>query len=576
MPQLDGATVEVIRSYLVSAAEEMRRTLIRTAFNPVIYEVLDFGISLYNRELDLIADAPGLAFFLGANDYAIRKGVGYVGEEHLEPGDILLMNYPYWNSAHAMDVTLFAPVFAKGEERPFAYTCIRAHWMDLGAKDPGYVLDSTDMHQEGLIFPGTKVYKRGTPDRDIIEIIRFNSRMPELVLGDLDAQVAATRTGERRLLQILDKFGRDALDEAIARILDHGERITCRALAELPSGSWSAEDQIDDDGISDEMIPIKATVTLDGARFKVDFTGSSDAVRGPVNVPFGLTETICKFVLKSLTTPHTPSNAGNFRPLDVVAPPGSLFHALYPAATFTLWSSHLALELVYKALASGMPERVAASSGGDVPGFMMVGLHPHTRRFFAVSNNDAIGWGATARHDGINATNHLSGALVRNTPIEVLELKTGMFMERLELRTDSGGAGRFRGGVGLRRDIRFISDGEFLSVMKKTKTRPWALVGGHEPEATRMLVYADTDREKRVGTYRARVQAGDRARNLTAGGGGYGDPAERDPQRVLEDVIDGYVSVEAARDIYKVSITDGRLDPDKTRMLRAGVGLSLT
>ena len=254
MSRLDGATVEVIGSYLVSAAEEMRRTLIRTAFNPVIYEVLDFGISIYDRALDLIAEAPGLAFFLGANDYAIRKGVEYVGEANLDPGDIVLMNYPYWNAAHAMDVTLFAPVFGGGDTRPFAYTCIRAHWMDLGAKDPGYVLDSTDMHQEGLIFPGTKVYKRGQPDREILELIRFNSRMPQLVMGDLEAQVAATRTGERRLHQILEKFDRGVLNEAIARMHEHGERVTSKALQALPHGTWTAEDFIDDDGVSDDLI----------------------------------------------------------------------------------------------------------------------------------------------------------------------------------------------------------------------------------------------------------------------------------------------------------------------------------
>src|SRR5438128_2241551 len=390
MSELDGATIEVIRSYLVSAAEEMRRTLIRTAFNPVVYEVLDFGISIYDRNQDLIAEAPGLAFFLGANDYAIRKGVAYVGEHALEPGDIVLMNYPYWSAAHAMDVTLFAPVFGTGDDRPFAYTCVRAHWMDLGAKDPGYVLDSTDMHQEGLIFPGTKVYRRGKPDKEILELIRFNSRMPELVLGDLDAQVAATRTGERRLIEILEKFGRGALDEANARMLDHGEQITRKALRELPHGTWSAEDFLDDDGITDELIPMKVTATIDERRLKVDFTGTAGAARGPVNVPFGLTETMCKFVLKSLTTFDAPCNAGNFRPLEVIAPPGCLFHAVYPAPTFTLWSAIVGLELIYKALAQGMPERLAASSGGDVPGFMMAGVHSDTGRFFAVSNNETI------------------------------------------------------------------------------------------------------------------------------------------------------------------------------------------
>lgn len=575
MSALDGVTVEVIGSYLVSAAEEMRRTLIRTAFNPVIYEVLDFGISIYDRKLDLIAEAPGLAFFLGANDYAIRKGVAYVGESNLDPGDIVLMNYPYWNAAHAMDVTLFAPVFGPGEPHPFAYTCIRAHWMDLGAKDPGYVLDSTDMHQEGLIFPGTKVYKRGLPDKEILEIIRFNSRMPNLVMGDLDAQVAATRTGERRLLQIMDKFDRPVLAEAIDRMHDHGERITRRALQELPNGTWTAEDFIDDDGLSDELISMKVTVTVDADRLRVDFTGSSKAVRGPVNVPFGLTETMSKFVLKSLTTPEAPCNAGHFRPLEVVAPPGSLFHAVYPAATFTLWSAIVGLELIYKALAQGMPERLAASSGGDVPGFQMVGLHPDDGRLFAVSNNDAIGWGATVLHDGSNVLNHLSGSLVRNTPIEVLETKTGMFIEHLELRTDSGGAGERRGGLGLRRDILFVSAGEFLSVMKKSKTRPWALEGGHEPEPNGLLMYADSHRQQRVGTHRATVAIGDRARNLTAGGGGYGPPERRDPRRVLEDVRDGYVSREAARDIYRVALTDAGVDEAETARLRSTRGSSV-
>lgn len=567
---LDGATTEVIRSYLLSAAEEMRRTLIRTAFNPVIYEVLDFGISLYNRDLELIADAPGLALFLGANDYAIRKGVEYVGEENLFPGDIVLMNYPYWNSAHAMDVTLFAPVFAPDETRPFAYTCLRAHWMDLGAKDPGYVLDSTDMHQEGLIFPGTKIYKRGKLDKEIVELIRFNSRMPDLVIGDLEAQVASTRTGEKRLQEIYAKFGAERFEEATQRILKHGEMTTRRALESLPHGTYSAEDFVDDDGISDTPVPIKVTVTIDDEGMTCDFSASSPAVRGPINVPFGLTETICKFVLKSLTTPHSPSNAGNFRPLKVIAPPGNLFHAIYPSATFTLWTSHLALELVYKALAQAMPDRLVASSGGDVPGFMMVGTNPETGQLYAVSNNDPVGWGGGAAHDGTNATNHLSGSLVRNTPIEVMEMKTGMFIEALELRSDSGGAGMHRGGVALTRRIRFRSPGEFLSVTKKTKTRPWGLAGGHESEPNAMLLFPGTAKEKRVGTYRATVEAGDVAVCLTGGGAGYGRPTDRAPAAVLEDVIEGYVSLEAARDVYGVIIADGRVDESATKRLREG------
>ena len=564
---LAAATTQVIRSYLLSAAEEMRRTLVRTAFNPVIYEVFDFGISLYDRNLELIADAPGLALFLGANDYAIRKGVEYIGRGNFERGDIVLMNYPYWNSAHAMDVTLYAPVFAQNADEPFAFTCIRAHWMDLGAKDPGYVLDSTDVHQEGLILPGMKVYKRGRPDREILELIRFNSRMPELVIGDLEAQVAATRTGERRLIEIHEKFGGAQLEEAIQRILAHGEAQVREGLTKLPHGTWTAEDLVDDDGITDNPVPIKVEVTIDDDGMHCDFAGSSPAVRGPINMPFGLTETVCKLVLKSLTTPNEPSNAGHFRPLTVKAEPGSLFHAVYPAATFTLWTAHLAIELVYKALAKGMEERLAASSGGDVPGFMMVGNDP-SGNLYAVSNNDPVGWGATAKHDGVNATNHISGSLVRNTPIEVMEIRTGMLMDSLELRCDSGGAGRFRGGLGATRKIAFRSSGEFLTVTKKTKTRPWALAGGSDTDPISMVLFPGTAREKRVGTYRATVAAGDRAIYETAGGAGYGPAIEREPSLVLEDVLEGYVSMDAARDIYRVAIVDGRVDAEATRRLR--------
>ena len=565
---LSGAQVEVIRSYLTSAAQEMRRTLIRTAFNPVIYEVLDFGISIYDRDLELIADAPGLAFFLGANDYAIKKGVAYVGEQNLDPGDIVMMNYPYWNSAHAMDATLFAPVFTPGEARPFAYTCIRAHWMDLGAKDPGYVLDSTDMHQEGMIFPGTKVYRKGEPSKEIIELIRFNSRLPDLVLGDLEAQVAATRTGERRLIEIRDKFGADAIDDAIVRIHAHGDKLVRRALSDLPRGSWSAVDYIDDDGVSDDLVPLKVTVTVDDDGLTCDFTGSSPAVRGPINIPLGLTETVCKFVLKSLTTPHAPSSAGTFRSLKVVAPEGSLFNAAYPSATFTQWGAHLALETVYKALAQGMPERIAACSGGDVLGFMMVGSDTGTGKLYAVSNNDPVGWGGTCAHDGANVTAHLSGSLVRNTPIEVLEMKTGMFMESCEIRTDSGGAGEHRGGLGLDRRIRFQTDGEFLTVTKKTKTRPWSLAGGEEPQSTAMVLFPGTDRQMSVGTYRAQVAPGDGAFARSAGGAGYGLPFRRHPTAVLHDVLDGYVSAPAAEATYGVAISGGAVDEARTGELR--------
>ncbi|MFN8222003.1 MAG: hydantoinase B/oxoprolinase family protein [Gaiellales bacterium] len=550
---MDGATAEVIRSYLGSAAEEMRATLIRTAFNPVIYEVLDFGISIYSDELDLIAEAPGLTHFLGANDYAIRKGVEYVGADNVEPGDVVLMNYPYWNAAHSYDATLFSAFYAEGATSPTAYLCVRAHWMDLGAKDPGYVLDSTSVFQEGILFPGTKIFKRGRADHELLELIRFNSRLPDLVIGDVHAQVAALRTGERRLGEIYARYGKATIDEAIQTILDHGEEQTRRALLALPQGSWTATDVLDDDGIDDTPVPMQVTVTIANGELTVDFAGSAGATAGPVNMPFGATLAMCKVALKALTTPDEPGTGGHMRPLRVLAEPGTLFHAISPAPTFTLWTGIVALELIFKAVAQGMEGRVAASTGGDVPGFMMVGIHPDTGEMFAVSNNEPVGWGGTPRHDGANGTMHLSASIVRNTPIEVLESKTLMLVESLEFRTDSGGAGRRRGGAGLRRMIRFLGEGEFLSVVKKTRTAPWGLAGGRDGLPNGFVLNPGTPQERAVSTHRTAVKTGDRILVLSGGGGGHGDPKDRDRERVLEDVREGYVSVEAAARDYGVT-----------------------
>jgi N-methylhydantoinase B len=261
-------------------------------------------------------------------------------------------------------------------------------------------------------------------------------------------------------------------------------------------------------------------------------------------------------ILKSLTSPDQPSNAGTVAPLEVRAEPGTLFHAVYPQPTYTLWTGIVAFELILKALAQGMPDRLPASSGGDVPGFMMVGLHPDTGAMFAVSNNDLVGWGGTADHDGTDAATHVSGSTGRGTPIEVMEARTGMFMERVEIRTDSGGAGKFRGGCGLQRDIRFVTPGEFLMVIKKTKTQPWALDGGLRPDPNQIVAFPGTDREERISTKRLTVQPGDRVTLLTAGGGGHGVPAERDPSSVRRDVAEGYVSPAAARVVYGVELDD--------------------
>ena len=568
-PRLDGATVEVIRHYLNSTAEQMRRTLVRTAFNPVIYEVLDFGISVYDRERRLISESSGILSFLGANDFAIHKGVEKVGVENLHPGDVVIINVPYWSGAHAADAMLFTPVFCEGSELPDAYLAVRAHWMDLGAKDPGYVLDSTSVHQEGLILPGVKLIRRGEVDPQIMAILRYNSRMPETIIGDFNAQISAMRVGERRLRQIWEKFGLAEVDAAIDLIIEHGAETAREAVRAMPDGQWSTHDWLDDDGISHDLIRMAVTVTIEGERFTVDYGDSDDGVPGPVNMPFGSTLSQAKNVFKSLTTPETPANHGHYAPLEVICPPGNLFHAVYPAATYTLWTAMASFELIHKALAQGM-DFIAASSGSDEPGFMAVGAHPDTGEMYSVSNNEGIGWGATPDHDGSNALQHLSTTAVRNTSMEVLEHKSPIFHERLELHRDSGGAGLWRGGLGVCREVKWLAVGELLSMKKKTKTKPWALAGGHEPQTTNtMIVWPDTERAHRARMERFTMQPGEGFRNFSAGGGGWGDPLDRPIDLVREDVLDEYVSAEQAEQVYGVRVeADGTATPIGGRLDR--------
>lgn len=586
---VDSSTAEVIRNYLNSVTNEMQRTLVRTAYNPAIYEMIDFGISLYDADLNLISDSPGLSMFLGANDVGLRKGVEFVGEETLNEGDIVLLNYPYWSSAHTLDACLFAPVFHDGEL--IGYAVVRAHWLDMGQKDEGYVLDSTSVHQEGIIFPGTKIYKRGEPDEEKLDLLRFNVRGPHKVMGDLNAQIAAINVGKRRLNELFDKYGPDVIDSAVDMILDHGRAMAKDEVAKLKDGAWQATDYIDNDSISEDPVKIGVEVTIEGENFTVDFSASDPETEGPVNVQFGSAEAVGKIVLKALTTPREPSNAGHFAPLQVIAPEGNLFHATYPAATFIGWPSITAIDVVFEALAKGMPDRIPAGSGGDICPVALFGEDPDTGHLFLTGSNEGVGWGASAGQDGENALMHLSESAIQNTPVEVFEATSPVRFERYELRTDSGGPGEYRGGLGIRRDYRILDDINVFSPMKKTRTASYGFNSGQsgyrnsmvledlqEGWADRLSLFVDnsdlyaSDEEgtKFTGMFRGSMVQGEQISNRTGGGGGWGHPYDRDPETVRNDVIDGYISKQAARDEYGVVIRDdGSIDSAETETIRS-------
>ncbi len=553
MSKVDKITVEVIHNYLLSAAREMNRNLIRTSYNTIIYEIHDFGLGIYDRHCRMLAEAPGLAIFTRGNDYALKKMVEILGEDNIHPGDLILLNYPYWSSAHTLDVMAIAPIFH--DDRLVGYATVKQHWLDLGQKDAGYCLDTTEIFQEGLFLPCVKLYSQGVLNKDVENIIRFNSRMPDRVMGDANAQISSCRTGVRRVKELVERFGLDTFEEAVEEILDHGERIARARLAELPKGTWSAEDWVDDDGIDkDTMVKIKATVTVTDDEMLIDFTGSDPQAKGPINLPVGVTIAVCSLAFKGITTPDTPANEGNFRPLRVEAPPGTLMHAVSPAPTFTLWPALLATEVVLKALAKGMPHVVPACSGGDIFDVMGVGIHPETGKMWLEATNEGVGFGGHMGGDGENGIMHLTEPGCRNNPIEVLETKAPMLIENYYLRQDSAGPGEHRGGVAVTRTYRFLAPSSALTLVKKTKTKPWGMAGGREGENGHVILRPGTGREEVTGMVYESMAPGEVLVNNSGGGGGWGDPFKRDPEKVLEDVRNEYVSIKSARENYGVVI----------------------
>lgn len=565
----DVITTEVIRHALLAGAEEMARNLCRTAYNTVVYEIHDYGIGLHDANGDVVADTPGIAIFTRGNDHGIKRAVEFVGADRMRPGDVYILNYPYWASAHTLDPLVFAPVHH--DDVLIGFASCRIHVLDLKQKNPGYVLDSTDMYQEGMVFPATRLYREGVQDDDVFDLIRFNSRMPERTIGDIQAQVSACRTGVRRMSGLASTYGVDVLTDAMAAINDHGEQLARLALAELPKGTWQAEDIIDSDGVDlDRTIRLSATVTITDDEMVVDWTGSETEVRGPVNLPRGQTEALCSLVFKALTTPDTSVVAGNFRPLRVVTEEGSVMHAVPPMPTFTLWTGLLAGEVVLKALAQGMPDRVPACSGGDVSSMMGLGVNPRRGDAWLEATNEAVGFGGHAGGDGEDGIMHLSEPGCRNNPVEVLETKSPMIIDSYGYVPDSGGPGRHRGGVGVRRDYRFTSPSTGICLVYKTKSAPWPVAGGRPGVPARIVLNPGTEREVVQGGSYNHLDAGDVLANITGGGGGYGDPYERDPQRVLHDVVNGFVSVQAAERDYGV-VVDTRtwqVDEEETRRCR--------
>jgi N-methylhydantoinase B len=524
----DPVTTEVIRHGLNSAAEAIKRTLIRTSMSPIIYEVLDFAAVLYDRQVRLLAQAPSLPFFMGTMSFCIEAAVAEVGgEEALNPGDVILMNDPYKTGSHPQDAAVVMPVFMPDGEL-IGYSAIKAHWLDIGAKEI-YCTDTTDVFQEGVIFPGVKLYDRGELVRDIQKMALANSRLPKFVLGDINAEVSGVRAGGRELVRLVTRYGLETFSNAVERMFDHGEAVVRSYLERLEVG-----------------------LEIRGSTARLDFSRAPSARRGPVNCPIASTVSAARVIMTMLAGGGEAPNEGHFRPIEVVATPGSMFHALSPSPCFLYgWPAMQATEAVLNAVAEAMPEAVCACSGGDLCAVMWYGFREDGGRFWGDGSPHPVGQGASRYGDGQSARLHHIEAATRFAPLEVWEAKNPWLMEVCELAPDSGGPGRFRGGLGPDMAFRFLEDAYAISTIERSKNAPWGLAGGGAGRPNSgVLTLPDGTVEDVAKATGLPLPKGSVFTVRCGGGGGYGPASERDAEAVLADLREGYITEAHAREHY--------------------------
>ncbi len=564
-------TLEIIKNGLIVASEEMFHSWGRTAKSPVIYEVLDYAVGLIDASgKDLVTQAPGIPGFTGVLDFAAEEVVKRWGDE-IYPGDVFVSNVPYESGTHLNDVTLIMPIF-HGERR-LGFAVAKGHWSEVGGMHFGsWTSDSTEIYQEGLQLPCVKLFVGDEPNRNVIDIIRFNSRLPEFVLGDMYAQVASMKVAGRRVRRLVEKYGLETVLDAMDRLLEDGERYAKLKLKELPKGTFTAEDWIDDDGITDDPIPVKARVEITEEEFLVDFTGSGKQAAGSINSAYPSTVSGVRETYMALIDPYTHPNGGFFSPIRIIAPEGTVFNPVRPAPTSTFWEgmSHAA-DIVWKALAPHAPERLSAGHFLSIEATILGGVDDRTGEPFAIVEPQPGGWGAGCDQDGESALVACGDGETYIASSEVYERRTPILVERYALNTEDGtGHGRFRGGFGAVREYRVLCREASLTVSAgRSKFPPWGVEGGMMGTPNYAVVYKKEQEPKEYRKVAAlKMLRGDMVSLRTGGGGGWGDPLEREPERVLLDLKNEYITAEEALNVYGVAVEDLQVDKGKTEKIR--------
>jgi N-methylhydantoinase B len=573
--KLDPITFAVMRNGFIAAADDMYRTFKRTAMLPILYEFNDFGMSIFDDRLNVIADAPGLPIFVGSLDGCLAetiKGVG--GRENLEPDDILINNHPYLTAGQPADLAVMQPIFALGEL--IGYVALRGHMGDMGAMGI-YPTNSTEIYQEGTLIPPLKLYRAGVLDPTIPAIIDANSRLPRETVGSILAAAGSLRAAARKMTAIVEKYGIAAYRAAVQDVLAHGERVARAAIERIPDGEYVIEEYMDDNGITDEPVLIRCALRIDGSDVVIDLTGSAPQQVAAINCPWGYTLTTCRFALKRLTTPDHSANSGQFAPLTVIAPEGSLFNPRAPAGCFIgAWSSIRLSDMIIRAASLALPERVPAGNGGDLVQLLAYIHPPDSEKLSFFAELGPLGHGGREGGDGMNGLIHPIEAGAQNIPTELIENRMPVIKRRYEFVQDSGGPGKFRGGLSAEVDIEFTGIGTAVVSCERSRIEevPGVAGGWPAPFKNAVLIYPGTERELHLGKRSdIAIAPGDRAIMRPAGGGGYGDPLDRDTAAVQADVRGGYVSVESAREIYGVVFaSDGTVDAEATASARRSGG----
>jgi N-methylhydantoinase B len=571
---VNAITLEVVRNALVAYADEMATVLCRTAYNMMIFEVRDYCVGVCDPDGAIIAqNTGGLPIFLADLGAAIKGAMEIYGEDGFAPGDVLISNDPKICGQHLNNIVVFTPFFHDG--KLVAFPAVRAHWVDVGGGSRGFgSTQSRELFDEGLQICAIKIHAAGKPNQEALRLIRDNIRFPESSFGDLRAQIAACRLGERRLAEIYGKYGHATLQESIAAIWDQSERLAREAVRAIPDGVYAAESYMDHDYLDlDATIPIKVKVAVAGDEMTIDFSELPPQLKGPMNAGVSGGIAAARVAFKCLTSPNGVVNEGEMRPLKVILPPRTMLSA-EPPAPLAFWSSSLptVIDTILRALADVVPERIPAGHKGDMSGIAMYGRDDRRQRPFICLNIFGGGFGAKPHADGESGVVSICQGAVQNAPVEVQEAYYPLIIEAHRLRPDSGGAGEWRGGLGV--EIVIASDQDFFmnTHLQRTKLPPWGLRGGKDAKPMD-AVFVDRDgaERKAVMIDKQLVRPGEKVIVRAGGGGGIGDPLDRPADRVARDVAEGAVSLKSAREDYGVAINAATLALDEaaTAALRA-------